>query len=133
MYKHCEIHSIAKEFGSIAAQDRRQPDEKTGFAFVHCRVTGTGPIYIGRAMGQYSRIVYAFTYFDDIVAREGWDDWDQATKDRTVFFGVYKCYGPGAAAAGGVSWVHELTPEEARPFLVKSYVNGRHWIQESDA
>lgn len=133
MYKHCEIHSIAKEFGSIAAQDRRQPDEKTGFAFVQCRVTGTGPIYIGRAMGQYSRIVYAFTYFDDIVAREGWDDWDQATKDRTVFFGVYKCYGPGAAAAGGVSWVHELTPEEARPFLVKSYVNGRHWIQESDA
>ena len=43
-----------------------------------------GPLYIGRAMGQYSRIVYAYTYFDDIVAREGWDDWGhQITKDRT--------------------------------------------------
>nr|QIR83180.1 pectin methylesterase 22 [Cunninghamia lanceolata] len=132
MYEHCELHSIAQEFGSVAAQDRGIPNEKTGFAFVHCRVTGTGPLYIGRAMGQYSRIVYAFTYFDDIVARVAWDDWDhQTTKDRTVFFGVYKCYGPGAAAARGVSWAHELTPEQARPFLVKSYVNGRHWIQDT--
>eukprot|EP01018_Ginkgo_biloba_P024847 Gb_27225 [translate_table: standard] len=133
MYKKCDLHSIAKEFGSVAAQDRHLPSEKTGFAFVQCRVTGTGPIYIGRAMGQYSRIVYAYTYFDDIVAREGWDDWDhQTSKDRTVFFGVYKCYGPGAPAARGVSWAHELTPKEAKPFLVKSYVNGKHWIQDFD-
>jgi hypothetical protein len=29
-------------------------------------------------MGQYSRIVYAYTYFDNIVAPGGWDDWDHA-------------------------------------------------------
>lgn len=57
MYKDCQLHSIATRFGSIAAHDRKYPNEKTGFAFVRCRVTGTGPIYVGRAMGQYSRIV----------------------------------------------------------------------------
>lgn len=75
----CELHSIATRFGSIAAQDRNSPDEKTGFAFLNCRVTGTGPLYVGRAMGQYSRIVYSHTYFDNVVAHGGWDDWDHAS------------------------------------------------------
>ncbi|KAL5980032.1 hypothetical protein ACLOJK_039144 [Asimina triloba] len=130
----CELHSIATRFGSIAAQDRRLPDEKTGFAFLRCRVTGTGPLYVGRAMGQYSRIVYSYTYFDDLVAHGGWDDWDHVSnKNKTVFFGVYKCWGPGAGAVRGVSWARELDYDTAHPFLAKSFVNGRHWIAPSDA
>lgn len=115
-------------FGAIAAQGRTTPNEQTGFIFVHCRVTGTGPLYLGRAMGQYSRIVYAYSYFDDIIA--GWDDWDQTSKEGTVFFGLYNCYGPGARAARRISWAHELTPAQAQPFLVKSYINGRHWLED---
>ncbi|KDP39870.1 hypothetical protein JCGZ_03401 [Jatropha curcas] len=134
MYKNCELHSIATRFGSIAAQDRNSPDEKTGFAFLGCRVTGTGPLYVGRAMGQYSRIVYSYTYFDDLVAHGGWDDWDHVSnKNKTAFFGVYRCYGPGAAKVRGVSWARELDFESAHKFLAKSFVNGRHWIAPSDA
>ncbi|GAV88205.1 Pectinesterase domain-containing protein, partial [Cephalotus follicularis] len=134
MYKDCQLNSIATRFGSIAAHDRKSPDEKTGFAFVGCKVTGTGPLYVGRAMGQYSRIVYSYTYFDDLVAHGGWDDWDPTeNKTKTVFFGVYKCWGPGAAAVSGVSWARELDFESAHPFLVKSFVNGRHWIAPLDA
>ncbi|KAI7728660.1 hypothetical protein M8C21_010226 [Ambrosia artemisiifolia] len=134
MYKDCELHSIATRFGAIAAQDRRTPNDKSGFAFVGCRVTGTGPLYVGRAMGQYSRIVYSNTYFDDIVARGGWDDWDHTSnKSKTVFFGVYRCWGPGAAALRGVSWARELNYSSAHKFLAKSFVNGRHWITPNDA
>ncbi|KAH6818064.1 Pectin lyase-like superfamily protein [Perilla frutescens var. frutescens] len=134
MYKDCELHSIATRFGSIAAQDRSSPDEKTGFAFLNCRVTGSGPLYVGRAMGQYSRIVFSHTYFADIVAHGGWDDWDHVSnKNKTVFFGVYKCFGPGAAAVRGVSWARELDYDTAHPFLAKSFVNGRHWISPLDA
>ncbi|XP_014510243.1 probable pectinesterase 68 [Vigna radiata var. radiata] len=133
MYKDCRLHSIATRFGSIAAQDRKSPYEKTGFAFVRCKVTGTGPIYVGRAMGQYSRIVYAYTYFDNIVAHGGWDDWNTSYNNKTVFFGVYKCWGPGAAAIRGVPLAKELDFESAHPFLVKSFVNGKHWMTPSDA
>lgn len=134
MYKDSEIHSIATRFGSIAAHDRNSPDEKTGFAFVGCRVTGTGPSYVGRAMGRFSRVVYSYTYFDDMVAHGGWDDWDHTSnKNKTVFFGVYKCWGPGAEAVRGISGARELDYESAHPFLVKSFVNGRHWIAPSDA
>ena len=52
---------------------------------------------------------------------------------RTLFYGVYKCRGPGAATVRGVSWARELDYETARPFLVKSFVNGRHWLGPSDA
>ncbi|KAJ7952502.1 Pectinesterase [Quillaja saponaria] len=126
MYKDCELHSIATRFGSIAAQDRNSPYEKTGFAFVNCRVTGTGSLYVGRAMGKYSRIVYAYTYFDNLVAHGGWDDWDHADNKN-------KCWGPGSSAVRGVSWARELDYETAHPFLAKSFVNGRHWILPSDA
>ncbi|KAK1306603.1 putative pectinesterase 68 [Acorus calamus] len=134
MYKDCQIHSIATRFGSIAAQDRKSPYDKSGFAFVRCSVTGTGPLYVGRAMGQFSRIVYSYTYFDDVIATGGWDDWDHTgSKNKTAFFGVYRCWGPGAKAVRGVSWARELDFETARPFLVKSFVNGRHWLGPSDA
>lgn len=42
-------------------------------------MTGTGRLYVGRAMGQYSRIVYAYTYFDSVIAPGGWDDWDHTS------------------------------------------------------
>lgn len=134
MYKNCWLHSIANRFGSIAAQDRHSPCEPSGFAFVDCRVTGTGKLYVGRAMGQYSRIVFAYTYFEDVVAEGGWDDWDHNdAKKKTVFFGVYRCWGPGAESVRSASWARELDYKAARPFLVKSFVNGRHWLGPSDA
>lgn len=52
---------------------------------------------------------------------------------RTVFFGVYKCWGPGAATIRGVPLAQELDFESAHLFLVNSFVNGRHWITPSDA
>ncbi|XP_059444103.1 probable pectinesterase 68 [Corylus avellana] len=137
MYKECELHSIATGFGSIAAQFRSKPDEKTGFAFVRCRVTGTGPLYVGRAMGRYARIVYSFTYFEDVVAHGGWDGGDPTNNinnnNKTVLLGAYKCWGPGAEVLKAVSWAPELDFNSAHPFLVKSFVNGRHWIALSDS
>jgi hypothetical protein len=50
-----------------------------------------------------------------------------------VFFGVYKCWGPGAEAVRGVSWAQELDFKSAHPFIRKSFVNGRHWIAPADA
>lgn len=79
MQQDCELHSTAQRFGSVAAHGRHDPCERTGFAFVNCRVTGTGRLYVGRAMGQYSRIVYAYTYFDSVIAPGGWDDWDHTS------------------------------------------------------
>ena len=46
----------------------------TGYSFVSCVVSGTGIIYLGRAWGPYSRIVFANTVLANIIRPEGWDD-----------------------------------------------------------
>lgn len=47
---------------------------------------------------------------------------------RTVFYGQYKCMGPGAGFGGRVSWSRELTPQEARPFISLGFINGYEWL-----
>eukprot|EP00249_Psilotum_nudum_P010955 c22873_g2_i1 orf=167-1291(-) len=134
VYKGCELNSIAQSYGSIAAQDRQTYSDDTGFSFLNCKVTGTGPLYLGRAMGPYSRIVYAYSYFEGIIDPRGWDDWDHDTsKDQTVYYGQYKCYGPGASESGRVSWSHELSDSEAQTFVDISFVDGDQWLQASGA
>jgi pectinesterase len=46
-----------------------------GFSFVRSRITGAGMVYLGRAWGSDSRVVFANTFMDDIVVPEGWGDW----------------------------------------------------------
>ncbi|MCO5557486.1 hypothetical protein L7F22_011051 [Adiantum nelumboides] len=75
-FKKCHLHSIATPWGSITAQKQQATKENTGYSFAYCMVTGTGTIYLGRSWGAFSRVVYSFTYFDNIIRPEGWNDWN---------------------------------------------------------
>lgn len=46
-----------------------------------------------------------------------------------MFYGQYKCYGPGASYAGRVAWSRELTDEEAKPFISLGFIDGSDWIK----
>ncbi|XP_002961718.2 probable pectinesterase 53 [Selaginella moellendorffii] len=130
VFKACELHAIADSFGSVTAQNRGDPRENSGFIFIACTVTGSGTIFLGRAWGAYSRVVYLFTYMDSNVVSEGWNDWGVASRQETVYYGQYKCFGPGANELGRVRWSHELTDEEARPFLQVNFIDGVQWLRE---
>ncbi|KAH7404828.1 hypothetical protein KP509_15G045300, partial [Ceratopteris richardii] len=127
-FKKCHLHSIATPDGALTAQDRLQLSENTGYSFAYCTVTGTGTICLGRAWGADSRVVYAFTYFDNIILPQGWNDWGLATNQQTVFYGEYKCFGPGANTSGRVQWSKQLTPEQAQPFLSIAFIDGNQWL-----
>lgn len=47
---------------------------------------------------------------------------------RTVYYGEYKCSGPGADLKGRVQWAHNLTDEEAQPFIGTHYVDADSWL-----
>jgi hypothetical protein len=49
---------------------------------------------------------------------------------RSVYYGQYKCSGPGSSEAGRVAWSRELTDWEAAPFLSLSFVDGEAWIPQ---
>jgi pectinesterase len=66
--------------GSITAHNRDRPDDSGGFVFVGCTVVGTGQVYLGRAWGAYSRVVFLYTYMSDIIVPDGWYDWGQPSR-----------------------------------------------------
>jgi pectinesterase len=52
----------------------------TGFSFVDATITGSGPIYLGRAWGNYSRTVYSYSWMDNIIYPPGWSDFGYADR-----------------------------------------------------
>ncbi|KAG8086145.1 hypothetical protein GUJ93_ZPchr0010g7484 [Zizania palustris] len=129
LYEGCHVHAIARNYGALTAQNRMSILEDTGFSFVNCRVTGSGALYLGRAWGTFSRVVFAYTYMDNIITPRGWYNWGDPTREMTVFYGQYKCAGPGANYAGRVAWSRELTDEEAKPFISLSFIDGLEWVK----
>ena len=49
----------------------------------------------------------------------------------TAYYGEYKCFGAGAEASRRVPWSHQLSDEEAQPFLQLRYINGETWLGET--
>lgn len=45
-----------------------------------------------------------------------------------VYYGEYKCSGPGANFTGRVPWARMLRDEEAQPFIGTQFVDGDAWL-----
>lgn len=68
--------------GALTAHGRVSVAENTGFAFVDCNVGGNGRVWLGRAWRPFSRVVFAYTFLSDIIASEGWNDFNDPTRDQ---------------------------------------------------
>ena len=86
LYDSCYLHAVSNNYGAVTAQKRESFLEETGFSFLHCKVTGSGALYLGRAWGSFSRVVFAYTYMDKIIAPGGWYDWGDKNRDTYCFF-----------------------------------------------
>ncbi|XP_004244060.1 pectinesterase QRT1 [Solanum lycopersicum] len=133
LFQSCELHSIAPDnvgiSGAIAAHERESPYDDTGFSFVNCKVTGSGSVFLGRAWGEYSRIIYSKCYFDAIIHPQGWSDWDVPSRQEHAFFGEYSCKGIGANRAGRVPWSNDFTQHQAQPFMKRDFIGGDEWLR----
>lgn len=46
-----------------------------------------------------------------------------------LYYGEYKCYGPGADRSNRVGWSLSLSETEAATFLTKDAIGGRAWLR----
>ncbi|KAJ7522027.1 hypothetical protein O6H91_19G079800 [Diphasiastrum complanatum] len=131
LYQNCRLYAWPMgTTGSLTAQKRNDTSLNTGFAFVSCVVGGSGSVYLGRAWGNNSRVVFALTWMDRIIAPGGWNDWGIPARERSVYYALYKCSGPGSIVNRKVGWSTELTLQEAWPFLSIGFINGMDWLEE---
>lgn len=103
--------------------------EDTGFYFVDCRVTGIKSCTLGRPWGPYSRVVFVNSYMSNVVNPNGWDDWGKPTTHSSVYYGEYKCYGPGANRSKRVQWSLHLTNEQATALITKTMITAKSRIK----
>ncbi|KAH7834141.1 hypothetical protein Vadar_013093 [Vaccinium darrowii] len=137
LYEGCQITSIANPVpvgsklinGVVTAHGRFSKDENSGFVFVNCSIGGTGRIWLGRAWRPFSTVVFAYSNMTDIIAPEGWNDFNDPNRDQTVFYGEYMCTGAGANTTLRVPYAQILNDTQASPFLNASFIDGDLWLQ----
>ena len=145
-FENCEIH--VKANGYIAAPNTPK-DQHYGYVFSHCAITGEPNVqtYLGRPWRPYAYAIYLNTEMSDVVRVERWNNWNDATRERTARFGEYRNTGPGAealpavpvriptlpardgdappkASPGPVNWAHRLTEAEARELTIENVLGG---------
>ncbi|XP_010526612.1 PREDICTED: putative pectinesterase 11 [Tarenaya hassleriana] len=129
LFERCHLHSLSSNNGSITAQMRSSATEKSGFTFLGCKVTGLGSTFLGRPWGAYSRVVFAYSFLSNVVSPDGWNEWGDPSKESTVYYGEYRCYGDGADRSKRVKWSKQLSDEEAAAFLSKDMIGGKDWLR----
>ncbi|KAB2610816.1 pectinesterase 8 [Pyrus ussuriensis x Pyrus communis] len=137
LYANCQLISMSSPVplgtksinGAVTAHGRASMDENTGYAFVNCFIGGTGRVWLGRAWRPFSRVVFASTTMTDIIAPEGWNDFNDPTRDQTIFYGEYNNSGAGANMSLRAPYVQKLNDTQASLFLNVSSIDGGDWLQ----
>ncbi|CAI0374063.1 unnamed protein product [Linum tenue] len=132
LFRDCVVESRAKHGhgGAIAAHHRDAAEEDSGFSFVGCLIKGTGKILLGRAWGNYSRVIYSYCNIQDMITPEGWGDFNQPSRRETAVFGEYRCMGRGADTSRRVPWSKtRLNFQQVKPFLDLRFIDGHQWLR----
>ncbi|KAF2534664.1 hypothetical protein F2Q70_00032527, partial [Brassica cretica] len=124
-----QLNVVGDGLRVITAHAGKSTEEKSGYSFVHCKVTGTGTgIYLGRAWMSHPKVVYAYTDMSSVVNPSGWHENTQTERDKTVFYGEYKCSGPGSLKEKRVKYTQDIDNIEANSFISLGYIQGSSWL-----
>lgn len=126
VFENCVIHS--KGDGYIAAPMRFSDTESSGFVFINSKLTGENTdkgVFLGRPWRAFGRTVYLNTTMDAHIRAEGWNNWNDVSREKTAYFAEYNSTGAGAKTESRVKWSHQLTKDEAKQFETENFLRGK--------
>ncbi|VAH94656.1 unnamed protein product [Triticum turgidum subsp. durum] len=133
LYEDCSIISTNKDITNMKVAQEGWASEsrinsESGFSFKNCTIKGEGkPLFLGRASGNFSQVVYS-TEMDSEIVPIIWEKGNMTIPKSGIYYGEFKCYGPGLDASKKAGWALSLTEAQAKPFTCKSFISGGSWI-----
>lgn len=125
VFDHCELHSRHHATVMVTAQSRHFPAEDSGYAFLHCRITGDNhgdKLVLGRPWRDYSTVTFYDTDIEQSLSAEGWSDWNGRLKTST--YREYKSHGPGVNGGHRIVSYPPLTSSEKHVLTPKGLLHG---------
>ncbi|TVU28311.1 hypothetical protein EJB05_19824, partial [Eragrostis curvula] len=137
LYEDCNIVSVNKDITAVSTAPPQQPlagkpvkvaGGESGFSFKNCTINGDGQqIYLGRVSGG-SPVVYSFSEIGKEIVPISWARRKIQKPESGIYYGDFKCYGPGFDAIKKAKWSLALTEAQAKPFIGTSFISGDSWI-----
>lgn len=141
VFEGCTIHS--KNGGYVTAA-RTTPQQKFGYVFIDCTLTGEGKeALLGRPWqwdrGSNAAVAFIRCKMGPHIKAEGWNPWDLKDKKnehpetvtRYVEYGSMDMDGKPLDVSGRVTWSKQLSDEEAKVYTVATVLKGEdNWQPE---
>lgn len=123
-FDHCHINCLRDGYITAASTPKEQ---LFGFVFSHCKITGASPsvkTYLGRPWRAFASVIFLNTEMSEVVHPEGWNNWNQPEREKTVRYAEYGSAGAGANPRARVAWAHQLTKQEADAITLEKVLGG---------
>ena len=130
-FEDCTIHATGNGYLTAANTTK---DQRYGYVFHKCQITGApdARTVLGRPWRPYAATVFLDTVIGDVMRPEGWSNWNDPTREKTVRYAEYRSTGPGAATPARAPWARQLTDAEAKQYTVEAVLGGLDgWNQKT--
>ena len=123
-FSRCHVHAWRDGYLTAASTPADAPH---GFVFADGIVTGEPEVrtYLGRPWRDFAQTTFLRTVMGAAVVPEGWNNWSQPAREKTVRYAEFGSSGPGALALERrASWSRKLTQAEAARITVAAVLGG---------
>lgn len=118
VFQHCTIRSKTNSYITAASTT---PGKPFGFVFINCTIiadSSVNKLYLGRPWRANAKTVFINSDLPKAIAPEGWNNWNNADNEKTVFYAEYKNSGDGAKTDKRVKWSKQLTDIQVRQYTL---------------
>ena len=122
-FEKCHIHGKANSYITAAST----PQNVFGYIFNNCRVTtdkNVTKLYLGRPWRPNAMTLFMNTQLPEVIAPEGWHNWNNERNELTARYMEYQNSGTGADVSQRVKWSKALSQIEASELTLKKVMGG---------
>jgi len=120
LFDSCVIHSKYNTYITAASTPEGC---NYGFVFTNCRLTADSDVnnvFLGRPWRSFARTVFINCYMGNHIVPEGWNNWSNAEKEKTVYYAEYNSSGPGSNyISQRAKWSHQLNKYELQNYTIE--------------